>query len=210
MQALEILSNIFTQSSIVPFDLTQPSVILSNPHYLTVVKNPFASKSVSLSEPCDSSILENFSYSSSILITSFPPGRLGNSASGYNLTISKDLLLPLWEKLQAHSLYNITFLEWHALHTCFGIPLFPFDYPDTPSGMVCTSHSYVPPYTMINQESITNHPKYAIVNTTQNALRNQVPHFIFRSMFLFPIERISSVVRAMLPNRRNEYKYESN
>ena len=172
-----------------------------------MVKIPFASKSVCRSEPCDSSILESFSYSSSILITSFPPGRLGNSASGYNLTISKDLMLPIWEKLQDHSLYNITFLEWHALHTCFGIPLFPFDYPDTPSGMLCTSHSYYPPYTVIKQQSITNHPKYAIVNTTQNALRNQVPCFIFRSMFLFPIERISSVVRAMLPNRRNEYEY---
>ena len=200
VQAGEILSSIFPNATIVSLDLSQPSVIVSNPHYINVVSPVPHSLEIPVS---DNSILSTFSLSSSIVVTCYPPGRLGNSASGYNLAIPRAQMTSVWEQLQTFAILNITHSEWFAIHTCFGIPLFPFDFPDTPSGMSCVSHHYLLPYVDRPIEQLTNHPKFALFHTLQSSIMHQSHHAIYQSIYLVSIERSSSVVRSMLPNRRN-------
>lgn len=200
VQAGEILSSLFPNATIVSLDLSQPSVIVSNPHYINVVSYPPHSLDILGG---DSSLLSTFSLSPSIVVTCYPPGRLGNSASGYNLAIPRAQLSSVWEQLQSFTILNITHSEWFAIHTCFGIPLFPFDFPDTPSGMSCVCHHYLPPYADTPIEQLTNHPKFALFHTLHSSIMHRAHHTIYRSIYLVSIERSSSVVRSMLPNRRN-------
>lgn len=86
-------------------------------------------------------------------------------------------------------------LEWHALHTCFGQPLFPYDYPETPSGMTFALQHYTSPF--LKQPSLLLSrlckARDALVAVYATALQQNA------SQPLLPVERDASTIRSLLP-----------
>lgn len=90
-------------------------------------------------------------------------------------------------------------LEWHALHTCFGQPLFPYDFPETPSGLSFMLQYYVSPFA----------PSDAPPARARDALRAVYAALAKRGgrTPLVPVERDANMIRVLLPkpSRAGEY-----
>ena len=90
-------------------------------------------------------------------------------------------------------------LEWHALHTCFGQPLFPYDFPETPSGLSFMLQYYVSPFT----------PCDAPPTRARDALRAVYEMLAERGgrTPLLHVERDANMIRVLLPkpSRATEY-----
>lgn len=94
-------------------------------------------------------------------------------------------------------------LEWHALHTCFGLPLFPYDFPETPSGLSFLLQYYVSPFLPCDATPTRAHDAlravYALL--AENGGRKPLLH----------VERDANLIRVLLPkpSRANEFLAEA-
>ena len=94
-------------------------------------------------------------------------------------------------------------LEWHALHTCFGQPLFPYDFPDTPSGLSFMLQYYVSPFAPSDVPPARARDALRAVYEVLAERGGRTP--------LVPVERDANMIRVLLPkpSRTDEYLSEA-
>ncbi|KAK8817187.1 hypothetical protein WA556_003083, partial [Blastocystis sp. ATCC 50177/Nand II] len=91
--------------------------------------------------------------SPALLIRRDPPP-FGRALGGFDVLLPRAAVQTFWQELCALRPIATTQEEWHLLHACFGVPLFPYDFPDTPAGMDALVHAYHNPFVEVQEKAL--------------------------------------------------------